>query len=467
MSYPQVAIVGRPNVGKSSLFNWLIGDRISIVDSVAGVTRDRITYILECDGRSFELVDTGGIGIVDRDDLSEHIENQIRIALESAAMVLFVVDAREGVMPLDEEVARRLRTLSIPVVCVVNKADTEHEARFANDFYRFGWDIVTVSALQKRGRSSLMAAIEERLTRLQVSGFRLQESGANSSPEARSSKSEVTSRLMRIAIVGRRNVGKSTFINSLAKEERVIASPVPGTTRDSIDVRFELDGKTFVAIDTPGFRKRKSVKEDLDFYSSTRAERSIRMADVVLLFFDCSQQIGKVDKQLVGYIEKHAKPCIFAVSKWDLMAEHMPTERWANYLRETFATMWYVPIIFITGLTGKNAKRLINHAQMLYSQSRTRVSTSTLNKLISAAMEYSPPPLYYHRKPKIYYVTQTDVQPPEIVLMCNNPDMFAADYRRYLTGVLRDELDFGEVPLRLVFKKRDSGGANDDSDAAE
>jgi GTP-binding protein len=449
MPYPQVAIVGRPNVGKSSLFNWLIGDRISIVDSVAGVTRDRITYLLECDGRTFELVDTGGIGIVDRDDLSEHIENQIRIALESAAMVLFVVDAREGVMPLDEEVARRLRTLSVPVVCVVNKADTEYEARFANDFYRFGWDIVTVSALQKRGRSALMASIEERLL--------VPDGGHGVTALPKLSPDGTREREMRIAIVGRRNVGKSTFINTLTNEERVIASPIPGTTRDSIDVRFELDGKTFIAVDTPGFRKRKSVKEDLDFYSSTRAERSIRMADVVLMFFDCSLQIGKVDKQLVGYIEKYAKPCIFVVNKWDLMVEQMPTERWADYLRETFATLWYVPIIFITGLTGKNSKRLINHAQMLYTQSRTRVTTSTLNKLVAAAMEYNPPPLYYHRKPKIYYVTQTDVQPPEIVLMCNNPDMFAADYRRFLTGVLRDELDFGEVPLRLVFKKRDSG----------
>lgn len=450
MPYQQVAIVGRPNVGKSSLFNWLIGDRISIVDSVAGVTRDRITYILDCEGRSFELVDTGGIGIVDRDDLSEHIENQIQIALESASMVLFVVDAREGVMPLDEEVARRLRALSIPVVCVVNKADSVNEERLATDFYQFGWDIVTVSALQKRGRSSLMAAIEERLPPPE----------ADEKNNARNA-SDKKERDMRIAIVGRRNVGKSTFINSLTKEERVIASPIPGTTRDSIDVRFELDGKTFVAIDTPGFRKRKSVKEDLDFYSSTRAERSIRMADIVLMFFDCSQRIGKVDKQLVGYIEKHAKPCIFVVNKWDLMMEHMPTERWAEYLRETFAMMWYVPIIFITGLTGKNSKRLINHAQMLFNQSRTRVPTSTLNKLVAAALEYNPPPLYYHRKPKIYYVTQTDMQPPEIVLMCNNPDMFAADYRRYLMSVLRDELDFGEVPIRLVFKKRDSGSPND------
>ena len=454
MSYQQVAIVGRPNVGKSSLFNWLIGDRVSIVDSVAGVTRDRITYILDYEGRTFELVDTGGIGIVDRDDLSEHIENQIQIALESAAMVLFVVDAREGVMPLDEEVAQRLRALSVPVVCVVNKADSVNEERLATDFYRFGWDIVTVSALQKRGRSSLMAAIEERLPPTEETEEENGDSAAKSGKKDRD---------MRIAIVGRRNVGKSTFINSLTHEERVIASPIPGTTRDSIDVRFEMDGKTFVAIDTPGFRKRKSVKEDLDFYSSTRAERSIRMADVVLLFFDCSQRIGKVDKQLVGYIERYSKPCIFVVNKWDLMTEHMPTERWAEYLRETFATMWYVPIIFITGLTGKNSKRLINHAQMLFNQSRTRVTTSTLNKLIAAAMEYNAPPLYYHRKPKIYYVTQTDVQPPEIVLMCNNPDMFAADYRRYLTSVLRDELDFGEVPILLVFKKRDSGSPDGES----
>jgi len=451
MSYPQIAIVGRPNVGKSSLFNWLIGDRVAIVDSVAGVTRDRITYRLEHEGYTFDLVDTGGIGIVDRDDLSEHINNQIQIALDSAAVVLFVVDAREGIVSLDEVVAQRLRSLSVPVVCVVNKADSEKEASLAPDFYRFGWEIVTVSALQKRGRSMLMAAIEERLPVRHEAGGGRPEAG-----EIDPSLKPEASREMRIAIVGRRNVGKSTFINSLTNEERVIASPIPGTTRDSIDVRFEMDGKTFIAVDTPGFRKRKNVKEDLDFYSSTRAERSVRMADVVLMFFDCSQRIGKVDKQLVNYIEQHDKPCIFVVNKWDLMVGQMPTERWGDYLRETFASMWYVPIIFVTGQTGKNAKRLVNHAQMLFHQSQLRVPTAKLNKLVAAALENSPPPLYYHRKPRIYYATQTGTQPPEIVLMCNNPDMFAADYRRYLSGVLRDELEFGEIPIRLVFKKRES-----------
>ncbi|MDR1492678.1 MAG: ribosome biogenesis GTPase Der [Planctomycetaceae bacterium] len=460
MSYPQIAIVGRPNVGKSSLFNWLIGDRISIVDSVAGVTRDRITYRLEYEGQTLELVDTGGIGVVDRDDLSEHIERQIQIALESAAVALFVTDAREGVTSLDEVVAQRLRELSAPVICVVNKADTENEAKLAIDFYQFGWEIVTVSALQKRGRSALMDAIEKNLPA--IAGQEQENDSSN--PTRKKTSDEKEEREMRIAIVGRRNVGKSTFINTLTNEERVIASPIPGTTRDSIDVRFEMDAKTFIAIDTPGFRKRKSVKADLDFYSVTRAERSIRMADVVLMFFDCSQQIGKVDKQLVGYIERHNKPCIFVVNKWDLMAEQMPTERWADYLRETFATLWYVPIIFVTGLTGKNSKRLVNHARMLYHQSRSRTSTAKLNKLIMAALEYSPPPLYYHRKPKIYYATQTEVQPPEIVLFCNNPDMFAADYRRYLLGVLRDELDFGEVPIRLVFKKREGGDSENASD---
>ena len=189
------------------------------------------------------------------------------------------------------------------------------------------------------------------------------------------------------------------------------------------------------------------------------------MADVVLMFFDCSQQIGKVDKQLVNSIERSMKPCIFVVNKWDLMLEHdMPTERWGDYLRDIFATMWYVPIVFITGLTGKNIKKLVNHAQMLYNQARERISTAKLNKLIAAALEYNPPPLRFHRKAKIYYATQSDSVPPEIVLFCNMPEAFAADYQRYLLSVIRDELSFGEVPIRLVFKKRES---NDDRDEVD
>ena len=570
MGVAKVAIIGRPNVGKSSIFNWLVGERVSIVDSVAGVTRDRVSFLLdigldgvdpkylvpevvECDDESnpsglvvheknssksadnldwddvdkyssvtpkedtvdalnegdrkdgfssstldnsalgldgptefsgeiledcdkdvassllgdvsgddadvpslpkisaryIELTDSGGIGVVDKDDLSEDVENQISAAINAADLILFVVDARDGITPLDQFVAERLRTLQIPIILVANKCDGETQDHDSSEFHRFGWGVVAVSAKQKRGRIALMDEIERALP---VSAF-FDGGKKLDDPE------------MKIAIVGRRNVGKSTFVNTLAQEERVIASPIPGTTRDCVDVRFEMNGKSFIAIDTPGFMRKKSVGSDLDFYALTRAERSIRMADVVFMFFDCSLQIAKMDKQLVSLIESYHKPCIFVVNKWDKMVQYkMPTSRWADYLRETFATMWHVPIAFITGITGKNVQKLLQHAQLLFRQSQMRVSTSKLNKLIAAALNHTPPPLYHFRKPKIYYATQVSVSPPTITLFCNMPDAFSPSYRRFLLNVIRDELPIGEVPIRLWFRKRESDDATDEID---
>jgi GTP-binding protein len=279
--------------------------------------------------------------------------------------------------------------------------------------------------------------------------------------------------VMKAAIVGRRNTGKSTFVNTLAKAERMIVSEVPGTTRDSVDVRFELDGKQFIAIDTAGVRRHKSIRTDIDFYSFHRAQRSIRRADIVLLFFDCTQRLSKVDKQLCKYIADQYKPCIFVVNKWDLLYGQMPTERWVDYLRDTFPTMWHVPVAFITGQTGKNVKALLNHAQNLFNQSLDRVHTSHLNKLVRAALEKHPPPLYGILRPKIFYATQVGVQPPTIVLICNSPKAFPAQYQRYLLSVLRDNLDFGEVPIKMYLQKRrrdderDDVGAGQDTDAEE
>lgn len=534
MGVAKVAIIGRPNVGKSSIFNWLIGERVSIVDSVAGVTRDRVSFLLDIglDGvpeeylppakdeladdaenfddsddfndsddnlldfededapfepienaeiddevepdadadesetleadeysaepeqprisaRFIELTDSGGIGIVDKDDLSEDVEMQIQAAIDAADLILFVVDARSGIAPLDEYVAERLRKLNVPVLLVANKCDGDAQEMDSREFHRFGWGVVSVSAKQKRGRVALMEAIENAIP---ISTF------------FDGSDDDLVDPAMKIAIVGRRNVGKSTFVNTLAQEERVIASPIPGTTRDCVDVRFEADGQTFVAIDTPGFMRKKSVASDLDFYALTRAERSIRMADVVLMFFDCSQRIAKMDKQLVSLIESYNKPCIFVVNKWDKMQEHMPTERWGEYLRDTFGTMWHVPIAFITGMTGKNVKKLLQHAQMLKRQSRMRIPTHRLNKLVTAALNHTPPPLFHYRKPKIYYATQVSVAPPTIVLICNMPDAFSPSYRRFLLNVFRDELPIGEVPIRLVFRKRETDDATDEID---
>ena len=446
MGVPQVVIVGRPNVGKSSLFNWLVNKRVAIVDDTAGVTRDRLSHLMCIGDRYFELVDTGGMGVEDVDNLTSHIEEQIETAIESADLLLFVVDARDGLVPLDEEVARRLRYARAPVLCVANKTDAPSLDSQADEFYRLGrGKLLRVSTRENRGRQELLDEIFERL------------------PDHDGSEPP-TEPAMKVAIVGRRNTGKSTFVNTLAHAERMIVSEVAGTTRDSVDVRFELDGKAFTAIDTPGLRRGKSMTTDIDFYSSHRAQRSIRRADVVLLFFDASERISKVDKQLCDYVAEQYKPCVFVVNKWDMFAGSLPTEKWVAYLRDTFRTMHHVPIAFITGQTGKNVKALLNHSQMLFKQARERVSTADLNRVLRAAVEKNSPPLYKHRLPKIYYATQVGVEPPTLVLFCNTPQAISANYRRYLLGVFRDFLPFGEVPIKLYLRRREGAVPGADSD---
>ena len=439
MSLPIVAIVGRPNVGKSALFNWLAGRRISIVDPTAGVTRDRLSTVIEVGDRFCELVDTGGMGIQDIDNLTADVELQIQHALDSAALVVFIVDVRDGVVPLDEEVARRLRVIGKPVVFVANKADTDKLATQAADFYRLGYgEPMCVSAEQKLGKQDLFDAIHDRLPA---------DTGDLPPGEA----------TLKLAIVGRRNVGKSTFINSLAEDERVIVSEVPGTTRDSIDVRFERDGKSFVAIDTAGVRKKTSIANDVEFYSAHRAERSIRRADVVLHFFDSRHRIGRVDKQLAEYILVHHKPAVFVVNKWDLVKDMMPTEKMANYVRAVFPMLDYVPIAFITAKKGKNVLRLLQLAIQLHKQAGTRVGTGDLNRAIRAAVEASAPPMRNNRTPKIFYATQIGTHPPTIVLFTNGPELFEETYLRYLTKVLRDTFPFSEVAIKLALRAKGEG----------
>lgn len=447
MGVPQVVIVGRPNVGKSSIFNWLAQRRLAIVDDAAGVTRDRVSYLMCHGDRYFELMDTGGIGFDDPDNLSGKIDEQIMAGLESADVILFVVDTRAGLVPLDQEVARRLRYVDVPILCVANKADEYTMDAQADEFYKLGrGKLLPVSTLQNRNRDTLLDMIVERLP----ADTGDQSEGDSAEPQ------------MKLAIVGRRNVGKSTFVNTLAQAERMIVSEVPGTTRDSVDVRFELDGKSFVAIDTPGLRRRKSISTDIDFYSTHRAQRSIRRADVVLMFFDPTQRVSKVDRQLVDYVAENYKPCVFVVNKWDLKAGTMPTEKWVTYLHDTFRTMRYAPIAFITGQTGKNVKALLNHCQMLFKQARTRVTTGELNRVIRASIERNPPPLYQNRRPKIFYATQVGTQPPTIVMFCSEPQALSDTYRRYLLGTFREQLPFAEVPIKLYLRKRQPSDERDE-----
>jgi GTP-binding protein len=453
MGLPQVAIVGRPNVGKSSVFNWLAQKRLAIVDDQAGVTRDRLSYLMCHDGHYFELVDTGGIGCEDVDNLTEQIEEQIQVAIDAANLILFIVDTQTGAMPLDDEVAKRLRhVVDTPVLCVANKTDNESLDPSADAFYKLGRGrLVRTSVKQNRGRQTLLDLIVERLPDSVDD-----EEGTDLVPETNA----------KIAIVGRRNVGKSTFINELAGTDRVIVSEIPGTTRDSIDVRFEIDGKVFTAIDTPGLRRRKSIKTDIDFYGLHRAQRSIRRSDIVLMFLDAGQRIGKVDKQLCGTIAAQYKPCIFVVNKWDLNASSMPTDKWVQYLHDTFRTMHYVPIAFITAKTGRNVKALVNHAQMLFKQAQSRVATAMLNRIVRSALEYNPPPLDNHHQSKIYYATQVSTCPPTIVMFCKNPKSFAATYRRYLLRAMRDNLECSEVPIKLYLRSRDRDDVRDEVNAA-
>jgi GTP-binding protein len=442
MPVPQVAIVGRPNVGKSSVFNWLAHRRLAIVDDFEGVTRDRMTTLIESEDKFFELTDTGGLGIEDPDDLTADVQRQIEFAINSADVILLVVDIQTGLMPLDDMVVERLRGVERPVILVANKADQPHHDTHAEEFYRLGrGHLITVSTTQNRHREDLLELIRDRL------------------PESDETIEEPT---MKLAIVGRRNVGKSTFVNTLAETDRMIVSEVPGTTRDSVDVHFDVDGQTFIAIDTPGLRKRKSQRTDLEYYGMHRAQRSIRRADVVLMFFDGTDTVSKVDKQLLGYVMENHKPCIFVINKWDQLHNEMPTDRWVRYLRRQFPTLDYAPIAFITGQTGKNVKALLNHSTMLFKQARERVSTGQLNRLLRSAIEAQQPPMYQNRRPKVYYATQVASEPPTVVIICNDPKAFANDYRRYLLSVMRDHLKFGEVPIKLYLQKR---SRNDTEDA--
>ena len=450
MSLPQVAIVGRPNVGKSSLLNWLARRKVSVVDPTAGVTRDRVTHLFHENDRYFELVDTGGIGVVDSDDLSDQIEAQIQIGIHEATVIVLVVDGLMGVTPLDVEVANRIRPLDKPTLLVVNKCDSTRVDDEIHEFHRLtDAPVVITSVKGNRNRAELMKAILELLP-------------SADAIEASEGESRAESPELQVAIVGRRNVGKSTFINALAETERVIVSEVAGTTRDSIDIRFDLDGKSFVAIDTPGVRKRKSLANNIEYYGLVRAKRSIRRANVVFMFFDSQLTISRVDKQLVDEIQEHHKPCIFVVNKWDLATQGgMTSEAWSKYLIREFSSMRHVPLAFVTAADSRNIKQLVNLAQSIYKQSRIRVTTGRLNKLVRAAIRNNPPPFRKNKRPKVFYATQVATEPPTIVLKCNEPKLLDETWKRYLAGVMREELPFQEVPIKLYFRARGSSDSED------
>ena len=437
-SLRRVAIVGRPNVGKSTLLNRMVGSRVSIVEPTAGVTRDRIAVPARLFGgvpeHWVEVIDTGGIGIVDRDDLGPHVEEQIRGALEVAELILFVVDVRDGVTPLDEEVARRLRGIGLPVLLVVNKVEGEQLRWGVDEFLVLGVgeESFAISAQNGEGLTELYEKIIELL------------------PGTAFDERPVPAPVMKLAVVGRRNAGKSTLINKLANEERMIVSEVPGTTRDAVDVIFEKGGRRFIAIDTAGVRKRSSIDDAIEFYSDARSHKGIRRADVIALLFDVTRDFSSTEKKLARYVVDRYKPVLLVANKWDLAGRYQP-EDFREYIESQLPGLSYAPICFVSAKEGHGVDEMLALAEELFDQSSRRVPTGELNRVLQRAVEARSPNSRGYRA-NIKYATQAESSPPTFVLFVNDKRLFGKTYLRYLENRLREELEFQEIPVRIVLR---------------
>ncbi|UCD52507.1 MAG: ribosome biogenesis GTPase Der [Phycisphaerales bacterium] len=439
MGLPTVAIVGRPNVGKSSLLNALAGEMISIVEPTAGVTRDRVSTFIGRDEQYFELIDTGGYGIVDSDELSGHIEQQIFQAITTASLVIFMTDVRDGLTPLDKKIAQLLRQHDLDVIGVANKADNAKMFPAAGEFTRLGFgEFMCISAENNLNKAVLLDTIFERLAHHEATG---------APPEP----------VMKIAMVGKRNAGKSSMVNAIAGSERVIVSEVPGTTRDAIDVRIEKDGQTLIIIDTAGVRKKGKMADNIEFYSYVRATRSIQRADVVWFLIDATLPLSQVDKRLARLIAEEHKSCILVINKWDLAKDSAEMSDYEEYLTAMLPALKYAPIAFTTATAGKNVQAVLDLSAELFKQATTRVGTGRLNKAFEIIRdERTGAKRSGSAWPRVYYATQIATNPVTILMFVNNPKLFDENYLRYMAARLQALLPIGEVPVRLFARSHRS-----------
>lgn len=436
MAKPLVAIVGRPNVGKSTLFNRLLGKRVSIVEDTPGVTRDRIYGDAEWLDKQFTLIDTGGIEPASEDLIAVQMRRQAELAVETADVILFMVDGREGLTAADQEVAAMLRRCNKPVVLAVNKLDAPkyHEAIY--EFYELGLgEPYIVSAGQGIGLGDLLDAV--------CADF---ESAEDSDEDT----------CMHIAIVGKPNVGKSSLTNALLGEERVIVSDVPGTTRDAIDTPFTKNGKSYVLIDTAGIRRKRAIEdESVERYSVIRSFAAIRRADAVLFVCDADQGLSEQDVKIAGFVHEEGKPSVVIVNKWDLIEKDTHTmDKFKKEMEADLAFMNYVPFLFISAINGQRVNKVLELAEEVYAQSIRRISTGTLNDIVNEAVSISEPPTQNGRRLKLYYATQVAIQPPTFVIFVNDSSLVHFSYERYLENYFRKSFGFVGTPIKILFRTR-------------
>ena len=436
-----LAIVGRPNVGKSALFNRLVGSRVSIVHEQPGVTRDRVVREAEWQDRRFAVIDTGGLGFLDGggtaggDPFAGAIRDQVEAAIQDAAVIVFVVDCMAGVTPLDEEVAKRLHASGLKVLLAANKADNDRVTQLATEFERLGFPVFPVSALHNRGFDPLLA----------VATKHLPERAPAEAGEA-----------LKVAVVGKPNAGKSSFLNRIIRNDRLVVSDVPGTTRDAVELPFEIGtgpaARKYLLIDTAGLRHIRKALSAVEKFSIIRSQETIERADVVVLMIDAEEGPTLQDKTIAAMVIEHRKGCFLALNKWDLMEERTTQRQYEAALREHLPFLAFAPILFVSSKTGYNIRRSIDLIDHVASQNLLELSTGTLNRVLRDAMQRVQPPMVNGKRMKLYYATQTGVKPVRIRCFVNETTRLTDPYKAYLTACLRKAYGLEGAPVLLEFR---------------
>lgn len=431
---PIVAIVGRPNVGKSTFFNKITRTKVAIVEDKPGVTRDRIYCDAEWFGYNFTMIDTGGIELKSQDEMWQHIKKQAEIAIETADVIIFMCSAKEGVTSADRDVADKLRRSKKPIVLVVNKLDNfKREELF--EFYELGLgEPIGISAEQSKGLGDCMEEVCNNIEKIEE---------------------EDQNDVVKIAVVGKPNAGKSSLVNAILGYDRTIVSDISGTTRDAIDTPFELDGQKYKIIDTAGIRKKKAVDEDIEYYSVIRALGAVRRADVSLLVVDSTQGLTEQDVKIIGYVHEQAKPSVVVMNKWDAIEKDTFTvEGFKKKLNNDLAFMDYYKSVFISAKTGQRVPKVLEMALESLQNANRRITTGTLNDVINDAVRMNEPPSFHGRRLKIYYSVQDGVCPPTFIIFVNDSKLVHFSYRRYVENVIRKAFDFSGTPIRIIFREK-------------